>query len=163
MWGTIAGFVGVLGVAVGALLNAWLVTRRERRTKQREAYSAVLIALQQIRLAYRRLEALHELHLPVADAEALRVLQEQVRAKEPEFKELRDGLVRAAAVARVTLNARAVAELERYEVADALATNTSGIYEKLAARRGAAMESSDRLVEIARAELGLRKLPRRPQ
>lgn len=109
------------------------------------------------------LEALHQMHLPVANAEALHVLQEEVRAREPEFKELRDSLARAAAVARVTLNARAVAELEQYEIADAVAANTSGLYEELAARRGAAMNSSDRLVEIARDELGLRKLPRRQQ
>src|SRR6267143_1937690 len=89
----LTGLVGFLGVIVGALLTAGLATRRERWTAKRDAYVAVLGSLQQIRLTYRRIEALHEKHLPLANAATREALEEEMRSKiAPEFKEARDSL-----------------------------------------------------------------------
>jgi hypothetical protein len=146
----------------GVALGARLTSRRERWTAKRDAYVDVLVGLQRVRLAYRRMEAFYVGRLPVAGAQALQALQEEMQVKlEPEFKEARTSLHQAVAVARVTLSARLVALLDQYDLEDARAADTPGLFESLAARRGAIERAFEQLVEIARDELKVGKLPAR--
>src|SRR5437867_13426154 len=126
--GIVGAIVGALAAVAGTMLTSWLGTRRERWTAKRDAYVAVLEGLQLTRLTYRRMEILHEKYLPVANAATLDTLQEEVRSKMgPDFKEARDSLYRAIAIARLTLSPRAVTELDRYDYEDAVAAETSGV------------------------------------
>jgi hypothetical protein len=154
--------LSALAALGGVALGSRLTTGRERWNAKRDAYAAVLEGLQQVRLAQRRMETFYATRLPLANAEALQNLQAEARAKlEPEFKEARLSLYRAAAVGRLMLNPRAVAELDRYEIEDAEAADTPGLFPSIAARRRAAETAMDRLIEIARDELEVGKLPMR--
>jgi hypothetical protein len=78
------------------------------------------------------------------------VLKEEMQAKlEPEFKEARISLYCAAAVGRLTLKARAVSVLDRYEIEDAVAADQPGLFEGMAARRSAAERAFEALDELA--------------
>ena len=154
--------LSALAALGGVALGSRLTTRRERWTAKRDACVAALEGLQQVRLAYCRMEAFYEARLPIPSGQTVQALKEEMQAKlEPEFKEARISLYRAAAVGRLTLNARAVSVLDRYEIEDAVAADQPGLFEGIAVRRRAAERAFDQLVEVARDELKLDKLPPR--
>ena len=140
----------------GVALGARLTSRRERWTAKRDAYAAVVSGFQQTRLAYRRMELWFRSRLPTSNAEALRRDMEQQFA--PEIRAARELLYGAVAVARLILNAGAVAVLDQYEKEDAEAAEREGLFEGLAARRQAMEQAMDKIIVVARADLKIRGL-----
>ena len=76
----------------------------------------------------------------------------------PEIRAACELLYGAVAVARLILNAGAVAVLDQYEKEDAEAAEREGLFEGLAARRQAMEQAMDKIIVVARADLKIRGL-----
>jgi hypothetical protein len=140
---------GLCGVGLGA----WAVTRRERRNEKRDAYAALLVGFQATRAAYRRMEALYDLHLPTSDAGALGKLVEDSCG--PEFREARAKLNGAMAIGRLILDRSLQTLLDTYLRQDAEGADRPGLFVALQARREAIEQTMAQVETMARAELGL--------
>lgn len=153
----VTALVGLIGIAIGAWLNALLTTRRERWNLTRDLYSRLLESLGEAKYALNKLCDL-ELNEPYSQDESVQEgrrkwIEKLMERESRVVEEIR----RATSVAAIMLGEEAIQALDKLQSEWAEAEKADSYFDHLDRRTAAANKAYALLVNAARKDLKMGK------